>query len=221
MKRLTFLALIALILAACSAQPEPAANQEALTTPVVLLPEGEPTQIKLLLTSDYLNTEFEDAASLKNQLAYGTLLLEETEFAVTTDQAQILLPLYQAMVALTGDNNSVSEELNAVQNQVLESMTPEQSQKIAELQITNTQLSAFYLEKGVSMPSVDADSTRVPGSGSSMGKNLDQASREATRTAMGLTETGIGSGEGQGTGQQGRTLLFDEVIKLLTERIGE
>ena len=135
MKRLTFLALIALILAACSAQPEPAANQEALTTPVVLLPEGEPTQIKLLLTSDYLNTEFEDAASLKNQLAYGTLLLEETEFAVTTDQAQILLPLYQAMVALTGDNNSVSEELNAVQNQVLESMTPEQSQKIAELQI--------------------------------------------------------------------------------------
>ncbi len=219
MKKMIFLIMMILTLTACSKKPEPAAESEELKDPVLSIQQGAVDTTKTILTSEYLNTDFEDAASVRNQLTYGTLLLEETEYAVTVDQAATLLPLYQAMLALTGDNTSVSEELNAVQNQVVENMSPEQLQKIAESQITNTMLNAFYVENGLTMPSMDADSTRVPGSGGGMGKNLDPASREATRTAMGLTETGTGTG--QGTGQQSRTLLFEEVIKLLTDRIGQ
>jgi hypothetical protein len=221
MKHLTFLVLIVLILSACSAQPELVDTQNEAQNLVVPESEVTPIPTRASITTNYLNTDYEDATSIRNQLIYGTLLLEDTEYAVTVDQAKVLLPLYQAMLSLTGDPNSVSEEVNAVQNQIVENMTQEQLEKIAELQITNTLLNAFYLENGVTMPSLDADSTRVPGSGGGggMGKNLDQASREATRTAMGLTETG--TGEGQGTGQQGRTLLFEKVITLLTARIEE
>jgi hypothetical protein len=209
--------LLILILSACSAQPELAEAQEVDQPPVVSVEEGSFTTTKQPITSDFLNTEFEDATSIRNQLTYGTLLLEETDLAVTLDQAKLLLPLYQALLALTGDSNSVSDEVNAVQNQILENMTQEQLEKIAELQITNTLLNDFYLENGLTLPSTDPDSTRVPGSGEGRGKNLDQASREATRTAMG---TEAGTGEGQSIGQQGRTLLLDEVIALLTERSG-
>lgn len=219
MKKTILLILTILVLTSCSKKPELSAEPEDLKNPVLSIQEGTPEFARSILTSEYLNTEFEDAVSVRNQLTYGTLLLEETDYPVTKEQAIILLPLYQAMLALTGDNTSVSEELNAVQNQVVENMSPEQLQKIAELKITNTLLNAFYVENGFTMPALDADSTRVPGSGGGLGKNLDPASREATRTAMGLTETGTGMG--QGTGQLSRTLLFDEVIKLLTERIGE
>jgi hypothetical protein len=216
-KIFTPLAVIILVLSACSAQPQLAEVQEVDQMQVMSGEEVFSTPTLQRITSDFLNTDYEDATSIRNQLAYGTLLLVDTDLAVTQDQAKILLPLYQALISLTGDSNSVSDEVNAVQDQILASMTQEQLEKIAELQITNTLLNNFYLEHGLTMPSMDADSTRVPGSGSGMGKNLDQASREATRTAMGNE---VGTGEGQGIGQQGRTLLLDEVIVLLTERIG-
>lgn len=219
MKKLTLLALIVLVLSACSAQPE-LAETTAAGQNLAAADQDEPVNPTWQpLTSDILNADFEDATSIRNQLAYGTLLLEDTELAITVEQARVLLPLYQALVSLTGDAGSVSEEVNAVQNQILESMTQAQLAEIAALQITNTVLNDFYLENGVTMPNLDPESTRVPGSG--MGKNMDQDSREATRTAMGITEPGSGTGEGQGTGQQGRTLLFEKVIALLTARLGE
>jgi len=225
MKYTSLLTLIILLLSACSAQTEVIEPQVVVEpqmvaeTPVLPGDEAVVTPTMQPITSDFLTTEFDDATSIRNQLVYGTLLLEETELAVTAEQAEVLLPLYQAILSLTGDANSVSEEVNAVQNQILENMTQAQLEKIAQFQITNTLLNSFYLENGVTMPSMDADSTRVPGSGAGMGKNLDQAAREATRTAMGVTETG--TGEGQGAGQLGRTLLMDRVIALLTEKIGQ
>ncbi len=217
MKRLILIIPILLILAACAAEPTPLPVQETLEDPVVVV-DDERSVNDSGLAGLYLNTDFEDATSVRNQLSYGILLLEETELSITPEQAKLLLPLYQAIVALTGDSTSSSEEINALQNQIVESLTLDQLNKIVELQITTTMLNNYYLENGVTMPNLSADSTRVPGSGGGggMGKNLDQESREATRTALGVTETGTGSG--QGTGQEGRTLLFEEVIALLSAR---
>ena len=83
----------ALILAACGAPAQPSADTVATATPLVA---AEATPV------GPLNTEFADAASLRNQLAYGTLLLEGTAQAVTAEQSQALLPLWQAIVALSG-----------------------------------------------------------------------------------------------------------------------
>lgn len=220
-KYIILLTLLVLILSACSAQPEMAdtiAVQQSPIPPEFNEEQGD-TATRQPITTEFLNTEFEDAASVRNQLTYGILLLEETDLAVTPVQAGALLPLFQALLALSDDMNSVSDEVNAVQNQILEGLNREQLEKITEFQITNTLLNGFYLENGVIMPTPGADSTRVPGSGGGMGRNLDQESREATRTAMG-TEAGSGGG-GQGVGQQGKTLLLDRVILLLIERSNE
>jgi len=215
-KYIAFIAVLVVVLSACSAQPELAEVQETDQPSAMIEQAAEVDSTMQPITPELINTEFEDAASIRNQLAYGTLLLEDTDLKVTPDQARILLPLYQALLSLTGDSNSVSDEVTAVQDQIIENMTQEQLARIVELQITNTLLNEFYLENGLTMASADSDSTRVPGSGGGMGRNLDQESREATRTAMG-SEAGVGAG--QGIGQQGRTLLLDKVIVLLTERI--
>jgi len=215
-KYIAFIAVLVVVLSACSAQPELAEVQETDQPSAMIEQAAEVDSTMQPITPELINTEFEDAASIRNQLAYGTLLLEDTDLKVTPDQARILLPLYQALLSLTGDSNSVSDEVTAVQDQIIENMTQEQLARIVELQITNILLNEFYLENGLTMASADSDSTRVPGSGGGMGRNLDQESREATRTAMG-SEAGVGAG--QGIGQQGRTLLLDKVIVLLTERI--
>lgn len=218
MKRILIFVLILVALAACSTQPKTAVPESPASSQNNTGQDVQSTPMKDSILADYLNTDFEDAASLRNQLALGILTLEGTTFAVTAEQARTLLPLYQVLVTLTGDNTAASEEVNAVQTQIMECLTPEQLQTIVEMQITTTDLNAFYMENGLAIQNPDAESTRVPGTG--MGKNLDQADREATRTAMGETETGVGSGGGQGSEGQGRTLLFDQVIQLLSERAG-
>lgn len=203
MKRYLILILIPLLLAACSATPstnatsagEPAVNQANTPAPS---------------SSGSLAMDYEDATSVRNQLALGTLKLEGTAQAVTPEQAQALLPLWQAMVALTGNTMTVPEEMDAVENQLLAGMTPEQLKAIDDLQITNTTVNEFYAEKGIVMPTQQPGVTRNPGAM----RSLPEADREATRTAMQAS----GAISGQGAGKAGRTILFQEVIDLLTVR---
>ncbi len=95
---------------------------------------------------EYLSIEYSDAASLRSQLAFGIMKLDGTTNAVTPEQAKTLIPLWQAVIALSGDSTTASEELTAVQDQIVAALTPEQLQSIAALQITNADLSLFYAE---------------------------------------------------------------------------
>lgn len=215
MKRVILLALVGLLLAACSATPSatpaplPVQKDQPLAVDPATTPEPGNEEIE---TTGIIITEFEDAANLRNQLAYGTILLEGTENAITTEQAKVLLPLWQAMLALSGDSMTVSEELSAVQNQIMDTMQPTQLQAIAALRITNARLFEFYAEKGFAQPTPAPGVTRVPGSK----KNMSEADKQATRTANQASGT-----TGEGTGQITKTLLFDEVIKVLTARSAE
>ncbi len=164
--------------------------------------ETTPTSI----ASTYLSIEYSDAANIRSQLAYGTLKLTN----VTPDQAKTLIPLWQAVISLSGDTTTASEELTAVQDQITAAMTKDQLQAIAEMQITNTGLNEFYAQYGVVLPTPVPGVTKVPGSGS--GKtDEEKAAAEATKTA---------AGETTGTGQSAKTLLFEKVIELLTEISG-
>ncbi len=158
----------------------------------------------------YLTIDFADAASLRNQLAFGTLKLEGSADAVTVEEAKALLPLWQAITALSGVETTAPEELTAVQDQITAAMTPAQLQAIAAQQITNAALTAFYAEHGVVLPTPVPGVTKVPGSGSS----LPQADKEATRTAA----EAAGLSTGTGAGQAAKTLLFNTVVELLTAR---
>jgi len=210
MKRLiisTVLVSVLLLAAACSAAPSSAPAPVQQDQAATSVPGNEGIE-----TMGGITTDFDDAANLRNQLAFGILELEGTKNAITAEQAKVLLPLWQAVVALSGDSTAVSEELTAVQNQIIASVQPEQLQAIAALQITNTRLSEFYAEMGITLPTPVPGVTRVPGSK----KNMSDADKQATRTANEASGT-----TGAGMGQVTRTLLFDEVIKLLSARSAE
>ncbi len=173
-------------------------------TPTV---EATPTS----LASAYLSIEYSDAANVRSQLAYGTLKLADTPNAITPDQAKTLIPLWQAVISLSGDTTTASEELTAVQDQITAMLTVEQLQTIAEMKITNTGLNEFYAQYGVVLPTPIPGVTKVPGSGS--GKtDEEKAAAEATKTA---------SGETTGTGQSAKTLLFEKTIEYLTGMSGQ
>jgi hypothetical protein len=60
------------------------------------------------------------------KLPVGTLLLEETDYAVTPAQAQELLPLWQMLSALQESGTASELEVQAVLNQIQGAMTAEQ-----------------------------------------------------------------------------------------------
>lgn len=194
LRTLTLIALSSLLLFACA----PAAE----TTPTA------PTSI----AGEYLTTEYADAASLRNQLAFGILQLDGAPNAVTAEQAKTLIPFWQGIIALSGDETTASEELTAVQDQIVAALTPEQLQAIAAMQITNADLAAFYAEYGIVLPTPVPGVTKVPGSGS--GKtDAEKAAAQATAAALGQTTSS--------TGQSAKTLLFEKTIEYLTGIVGQ
>ena len=174
-------------------------------------PKLEVETVPTSLASTVLSIEYSDAANLRSQLAYGTIKLADTPNAITSDQAQTLIPLWQAVVSLSGDTTTASEELTAVQDQITAALTTEQLQAIAAMQITNAGLNVFYAEYGILLPTPIPGVTKVPGSGS--GKtDEEKAAAEATKTA---------AGETTGTGQSAKTLLFEKTIEYLTGVSGQ
>ena len=197
MKRFTSLVIFSLSLIFALAACAPAAE----TVPAA------PTSI----AGEYLTSDYADAASLRNQLAYGILQLDGTPNAVTPEQARTLIPLWQAVIALSGDETAASEELTAVQDQIVAVLTPEQLQAIAAMQLTNADLSAFYAEYGITVPTPIPGVTKVPGEGS--GKTEEEkAAAQATAAASGQTT---------GTGQASRTFLFEKTIEYLQGVAGQ
>jgi hypothetical protein len=96
-------------------------------------------------TSAVLATSYEGALSASNQLMLGTLLLEGTEHAVTPEQAKTLLPLWQALQG----GVTAQAEVNAVLKQIEGTMTQEQLQAIAAMQLTQEDLQAWMEENNI------------------------------------------------------------------------
>ncbi len=181
-----------------------------LATAMLLAACAAPAQAPTPTATGPLTSDYADAASVRNQLAFGTLELEGTAQAVTPAQAQALVPLWQALAGLSGSETTAPEELTAVQDQITAAMTAEQLQAIAAQRITSATLSAFYAERGIVLATPVPGVTKVPGSGS----GVSPEDKEATRTAA----AALGTPTGSGAGQAAKTLLFDTVIALLTDR---
>ncbi len=163
------------------------------------------------LASTYLSIEYSDAANVRSQLAYGSLKLADSPNTITLEQAKTMIPLWQAVISLSGDTTTATEELTAVQDQITAAMTADQLQAIAEMKITNTGLNEFYAQYGITLPTPIPGVTKVPGSGS--GKTEEEkAAALATKTALGETT---------GTGQAAKTLLFEKTIEYLTVVSGQ
>jgi hypothetical protein len=98
-------------------------------------------------TSAALDTSYEGALDASSQLVLGTLQLEETANAVTSEQAATLLPLWQALQGGVTDQT----EVNALLKQIEGTMTQEQLQAIAAMQLTQEDLQGWMEGQGIGM----------------------------------------------------------------------
>ena len=96
-----------------------------------------------------LSEGYEGALPVQTQLIVGTLQLEEGETAVTREQAAELIPLWKAVRTLSSSDTAAQAELEALMDQVQETMTAEQLEAIAAMQLTQEDLYRVVQELGI------------------------------------------------------------------------
>lgn len=125
------LALVAVVLAGCGAEEAtPATTDE---------------DNAVVYTSEALDTSYDGALDVRNQLMLGTIQLEGTDNAVTPEQATALLPLWQALQG----GVTVQAEVQAVLKQIEGTMIQEQLEAITVMQLTQEDLRAWMQEQGL------------------------------------------------------------------------
>ncbi len=90
------------------------------------------------------------ALSMEGQLLVGTIKLESTTLAVTSDQADELLPLWETLQSLASSGTAASEEINAVVDQIESTMSPQQISSITAMNLTQQDLAAAIVDTGAS-----------------------------------------------------------------------
>ena len=235
------LILVTGVLAGCGGDADTSTQEEA-SAPPVESGEGD------TYTSSILSTAYDGALPVSSQLALGIFELEDTENAVTVEQAQTLLPLWQA---IQGGALQSEAETNAVLKQIEGAMTTKQLAAIVAVQLAFEDMGTWMQERGVDFGlSPEAMATRqAADEGQGPFGNLSQEEREAmmaTRQAGGAGGFGPGGfGEmseeqreamrataeasgmtfpGAGRGAAGRgqlAVLAEQVVELLTQVAGE
>jgi len=123
---LTILTILVLTLTACGG----ASNA----------PQTDPNQ---------LNTSSENALPVSTQLLIGTFKLEDTDLAVTAEQANELIPLWQVLQSISSSDTAAQEEMDALVEQIQETMTAEQVQAIEAMNLTSQDMFTIMQEQGL------------------------------------------------------------------------
>jgi len=185
---LPFVFLFALLFTACSGTAAPA-------------PTGGDTYVSQNLPVDY-----DGALAVRNQLALGTLALNEGELAVSAEQAQALIPLWQALRSTQQAGGTAQAEVSALLTQIESAMTPEQLQAIAAMKLTQPAMQEWAAANGITMGSGGGQ----PGQGNGMSPEA----RATKQAAEGVTTSSEG-----GNGSKLTAALIDAVIASLEAQV--
>jgi hypothetical protein len=149
-------AATALGLAACGAAPATVPTQagSATETPASAAPSS----------SKRLNTDYENALTVPEQLLLGTIELEGTSQAVDAKVASRLLPLWQNILNSQINSNVTPQDLDAVAEQMQAVMTPAQIQAIANMRLTRADMNSTLKQMEVAIPGLEpVEGTQPPG----------------------------------------------------------
>ncbi len=180
--------LFALLLASCAGTAAPAS-----------------TTSTDLYVSPSLPVDYTDALAVRNQLALGTLELIQSDSAISAEQAQTLLPLWQALRSTQQASGAAQAEVNALLAQIEAAMKPEQLQSIASMKLTFTDMQEWATANGIAMGSGGGS----PGQGS----GISAEARATKQAAEGVTSSSGGSGS------KLPTALMDAVIASLQTQV--
>lgn len=116
-------------------------------------------------TATEANGNFGAAAPLPlaMELVVGTFKLEGTDNAVTADQAAQLIPLWQVYKDLSVSSSAAQEEVDALAEQIQETMTPEQVQAITDMKLTRREIFQTMQDLGIAAGRPNASGTPRPG----------------------------------------------------------
>lgn len=136
--------ILVMVVTACSSATPASSNDDSGVSAQNGVNNGSET------ASGTLSEEFNNALPISAQLGFGTLMLEDTELAVTPTQAAELLPLWKAARSLS-DSETISEaELEAIFKQIQDAMTPEQLAAINEMEFGSEQMAQLAEDLGIS-----------------------------------------------------------------------
>jgi hypothetical protein len=125
------------------------------------------------------------------QLALGTLKLEETDLAITPEQADEVLPLWKAAKSLSNADNVTAKELEGLFKQIQDTMTPEQVKAIQSMDLSGQNMAQLAQDLGIELP------FGGPANLSSEQQATMEASRQSGQGAGGFPiEGGPGGGPG-------------------------
>jgi hypothetical protein len=85
------------------------------------------------------------------QLIIGTFKLDDTAQAVTAEQAGELLPLWQVYQDLSTSDTAAQEEIDALVEQIQETMTAEQTQAITDMNLTQQDVMTVMQDQGMAV----------------------------------------------------------------------
>jgi len=111
------------------------------------------------------STNSSKTALTELQLAVGILKLESTEKEVTKEQAPELLMIWQVYADLNQSDTAVQTEIEALAEQVQETLTADQIQAIRDMQITQRDAAAFTQGSTVTSVSQTSSNTTTQGGG--------------------------------------------------------
>lgn len=120
-------------------------------------------------TNTPTDTHTGNGLSTITELAVGTLKLTGTTQEVTTDQAKELLILWKVYQEVSQSSTSAQEEVDALVEQIQETMTTEQIQAITDMNLTQQDVFTAMQSADVnSSTSVSTNSVSMPTGGEGM-----------------------------------------------------
>ncbi len=144
------------------------------------------------MTTQTEATSDQSALPPEAALMLGTVKLDETEYAIDATQAAELLPLWKALRSLSESETAASAEVEALINQINATMTSEQLDAIAAMELSMQDFGAVAEILGI----------EAGFSGGQMGEITPemQATAQAMRESGQRPEGGGFPGGGQGRG---------------------
>ena len=146
---------------------------------------GSQEAARVELSADYA----EDALSVEMQLVVGSLILEESDKAVTTELASSLVPYWKMYLSLAESDTAAPEEMDGVISEIQGMMTQDQVSYIAGLQLTQESMMTLLDDSGIT----EQLSLESMGTGDGTGEKPEGM----------VPGSGAGGGAGAGAGMEG------------------
>ena len=162
------------------------------------------------------------AADLPSEakLALGTLNLEDTDYAITSEQAKELLPMFYVLQELNDSSASVQEETDGLISQIQETLTKDQIQAIDDMSLSMQDVLAITQTSSTKSGPTDASSASSASGGGAGGLPPDAGMMPGDMAAGSATTSTKSNSSAAPVMQIGTpSTLFDAVIELLQKKI--